>query len=159
MQNLILLKYFIYDRYLHLFSVNFFYKQANYLSKCQRGVLFIILSKKRFDQIFVLATKFFINRSKHVATSAYLLLLQYIIISNSEVEISSTESQSHCIQQVAHLVLISFEQVRSFQKVKHIFNLRPLSLLVISLDFEQACSLQKGKRFSFQALAIIPTAG
>ena len=62
MPNLILLKCFIYNGCVYLLLINFFYRQVNYLSGYQKKLLFIILSKKCFDYIFVFASRFFVEK-------------------------------------------------------------------------------------------------
>ena len=157
MLNLILLKRLVNDGCLHPLSVNFFYKQNNHLSGCWREAFLITLSKRRFDQIFVLVTEFLVSKPRHAATRAHLFLLHYIVVSNLEADVLSRQSQFYCVSWVAHLVLISFKQVCGLWKIGYIFNSWLLLSLVILLDFEQARNLQEGRRFSSQTTAITPT--
>lgn len=98
------------------------------LSESRRKALLITSSRRRFNQIFILATEFIIDKPRHKAIEAYLLLLYYIVMSNLEVNISPIESRFHYIQLVAHLALISFKQVCGLQEVGCIFNPKPLPL-------------------------------
>ena len=47
--NLILLEYFINDEYVNLLSINFSYRQANYIVKISKKNTSFILFKKRFN--------------------------------------------------------------------------------------------------------------
>lgn len=88
---------FVDNGYTYLLSVNFFCKQINYLSGYWRGTLFIILSKNHFNQIFIFASGFLINKLKYIAIGAYLLILHYIVVSNLETNVLLIENQSYCV--------------------------------------------------------------
>lgn len=58
--------------------INVFYTQTNYLSKCQKRVVFINLFRRRFNQIFVFTIWFIINKLMYTAIKVYLFFLYTI---------------------------------------------------------------------------------
>ena len=88
--NLISLEYLVENRYVHPPSVNFSYRRVDHLSGCRKRALFLY---------YLVDT----------LTRSSSLLFSTIVVSKLEADVSPTESQSHCAQQVVFLALIYFE--------------------------------------------------
>ena len=136
------LECFINDKCIYLSLVNFSYRPVNYLSRCQRKVLFIIISRKCFAWIFVFT---FPN---------------YIIVNKLEINILLTKSQSYYIKWLTLLTLISIEISLWFFKSWSHLQSQVITIphyiikLQIGLWF-----FKKKKHFSFQAIIITSITG
>ena len=70
MLNIILLKYFVDNKYIYPLLSNFSYRQADHINKMLEKNVFFTIYKKRFNKIFVFA-----------------FFLHYIIVKNLEANV------------------------------------------------------------------------